>query len=164
MDFGDGILPALPCGETTLFRSPDKGFWRSGADKIIFSFLHLIGGSVNISAVCFLYRIHGSNNFASSKNTGNKKYLKETTVNKLIQWNKKLRLDTLKMFIRNKKELIEEFNTINYYRLFFKVTFCINAKVCAKIIKTHAAVLKKILSKNERKKSEYEFRFVEKSK
>jgi len=117
---------------------PDKKFWKTGADKVIFSFLHLLGGSINISAVCFLYRVHSNNNFNASLNTGNKKYLNEDTVNKLILWNKKLRLDTVKMFLQNKKEFIKKYNKINYLKLLFKVIFCINIKICAKIIKTFA--------------------------
>lgn len=117
---------------------PDKEYWKSGADKVIFSFLHLIGGSINISAVTFLYRTHNNNCFNESKNTGNKKYLNQKTINKLICWNKKIRFDAIKMFIRNKKELIKKYNKINYYKMFFKVVFCINLKVCAKIIKTFA--------------------------
>ena len=41
---------------------PDIPFWKTGADKVIFSLLHLIGGSINISAVLWLYRHHDNNN------------------------------------------------------------------------------------------------------
>jgi len=115
---------------------PDCLYWKTGADKVIFSFLHLIGGSINIDAVCFLYRIHNENNFNTSKNTGNKKYLKEKNIKKLIEWNKKLRFDAIKMFIENKTDLIEEYNKINYIKMLFKIIFCINIKICTKIIKT----------------------------
>lgn len=117
---------------------PDKKYWRSGADKVIFSLLHLIGGSANIDAVCFLYRTHSKNNFNSSCFSGNNKILPEKTVNRLIEWNIKLRTDTIKMFLSNKKELIQKFNKINYMKMLFRVIFCINTEVCAKIIKTFA--------------------------
>ena len=117
---------------------PDKEFWKSGADKVIFSFLHLIGGSINISAITFLYRTHNNNCFNESKNMGNKKYLNQKTINKLINWNIKIRIDSIKMFYENKKELIEKYNKINYCKMFFKVIFCVNLKICAKIIKTFA--------------------------
>ncbi len=117
---------------------PNKEFWRSGADKVVFSLLHLIGGSANIDAVTFLYRTHNNNNFNSSNISGNKKYLQEKTVNKLIDWNIKLRKDTVKMFLNNKKELIEKYNKINYLKMLLKVIFCVNMQVCAKIIKTFA--------------------------
>ncbi|MBR2069585.1 MAG: glycosyltransferase family 2 protein [Candidatus Gastranaerophilales bacterium] len=117
---------------------PDKEYWHTGADKVIFSLLHLIGGSANIDTVCFLYRIHTDNNFNSSKFSGNKKYISEKTVNKLIDWNIKLRLDTIKMFIKNKKQIVEKYNKINYLKMLFKVVFCINMQICAKVIKTLA--------------------------
>ena len=117
---------------------PDKKYWKSGADKVIFSLLHLIGGSANIDAVCFLYRTHNQNNFNNSSFSGNKKYLSEKTVDKLIGWNIKLRLDTIKMFLCNKKELVERYNKINYLKMFLRVLFCVDLKICAKIIKTFA--------------------------
>ena len=69
---------------------------------------------------------------------GNKKYLNQKTINKLINWNIKIRIDSIKMFYENKKELIEKYNKINYCKMFFKVIFCVNLKICAKIIKTFA--------------------------
>jgi len=82
---------------------PDVNFWKTGADKVIFSLLHLIGGSANITSVCYLYRHHETNNSKTTLSTGNKKYLSEEYIKKLIQWNKKIRIDALKMFIKNKK-------------------------------------------------------------
>ena len=117
---------------------PDKKYWKTGADKVVFSLLHLIGGSANITSVNYLYRHHGENNSQTTLTMGNKKYLNEKYIKKLITWNKKLRFDTLKMFTQNKKELIEKYNKINYMKMFFKVIFCLNIKVCAKIIKTFA--------------------------
>ena len=117
---------------------PDKKYWKTGADKVVFSLLHLIGGSANITSVNYLYRHHDENNSQTTLTMGNKKYLNEKYIKKLITWNKKLRLDTLKMFAQNKKELIEKYNKINYMKMFFKVIFCLNIKVCAKIIKTFA--------------------------
>lgn len=114
---------------------PDKKYWKTGADKVVFSLLHLVGGSANITSVNLLYRHHKKNNSQTTLITGNKKYLCESYVKKLIDWNKKLRLDTLKMFNKNQKELIEKYNKINYLRMFFKVIFCINIKICTKIIK-----------------------------
>lgn len=117
---------------------PDIEFWKTGADKVIFSFLHLIGGSCNIDAVCYLYRHHGKNNSKTTLSTGNKKYLGENYIKTLIQWNKKLRLDAIRMFISNKKELVEKYNRINYLSMLLKIIFCVNIKLCAKIIKTFA--------------------------
>lgn len=117
---------------------PNKQYWKTGADKVIFSLLHLIGGSANITSINYLYRHHNSNNSQTTLTTGSKKYLSESYVKKLISWNIKLRLDTVKMFASNKKELIEKYNKINYFKMFFKVIFCINLKICAKIIKTFA--------------------------
>jgi len=115
---------------------PNKEYWKTGADKVIFSLLHLVGGSINITSVNYLYRHHSSNNSQTTLTTGNIKYLSENYIKKLISWNKKLRLDTLKMFIQNKKELIEKYKKINYFKMLLKVIFCINLKVCTKIIKT----------------------------
>ena len=117
---------------------PDVSFWKTGADKVVFSLLHLVGGSCNISAVCYLYRHHHNNNSKTTVSVGNKKYLKDDYIETLISWNKKLRLDTIKMFLNSKKELIEKYNKINYLKMLLKVIFCINLKICAKIIKTFA--------------------------
>ena len=116
----------------------DNEYWKTGADKVIFSLLHLIGGSANISAVCFLYRHHKENNSQTTSSVGNKKYLKESYVEKLIEWNVKLRCDSIKMLILNKKELIFEFNKINYLKMLLRVIFCINIKTCAKVLKAFA--------------------------
>ena len=115
---------------------PDKTYWRSGADKVIFSLLHLIGGSANINSVLFLYRTHNQNNFNCYVFSGNKKYLSQKTVNTLINWNIKLRIDTVKMFLNNKKELLEKYNKINYYKMLFRIIFCIDYRVIIKFIKT----------------------------
>lgn len=117
---------------------PDKKYWKTGADKVIFSLLDLVGSSVNISAVCYLYRHHSLNNSQTSLTMGKKKYLNENYIKKLIKWNKKLRFDTLKMFSDSKKELIEKYNKINYLKMLLKVIFCFNVKFCAKVIKTFA--------------------------
>ncbi len=120
---------------------PDKEYWKCGADKVIFSLLHLIGSSANIDAVLFLYRVHSSNNFNSSNLSGDKKYLCEKTIVRLINWNVKLRLDTLKMFFMYKDKLIEQYNKLNYYKMFFRIVFCINFTVFVKILK---AIIHKI--------------------
>lgn len=117
---------------------PDKGFWKTGADKVIFSILDLVGASANIDSVCYLYRHHSENNSQTSLTSGNKKYLTENYVKKLILWNKKLRFDVLKMFLKNKKQLIQKYNKINYLKMLFRIIFCVNFKVCTKIIKAFA--------------------------
>ena len=115
---------------------PDVSYWKTGADKVVFSLLHLIGGSANITSVNYLYRHHNENNSQTTLTTGNKKYLSENYIKKLISWNKKLRLDTLKMLLQNKQQLVEKYNKINYLKMFLKVFFCINIKICTKILKT----------------------------
>lgn len=115
---------------------PDKEYWKTGADKVIFSFLHLIGGSINISAICYLYRHHSKNNSQTTLTTGDKKLLCENYINKLIQWNIKLRSDAIKIFVYNRSELIKKYNKLNYYRMFLNIVFCINIKLCTKVIKT----------------------------
>ena len=117
---------------------PDKAFWKTGADKVVFSLSHLIGGSINTSAVCFLYRHHDKNNSKTTLTTGQKKFLNEEYIKTLINWNKKIRLDTIKMFLSNKKTFVQKFNKINYLKMLFSVIFCINGKICAKILKTFA--------------------------
>ena len=121
---------------------PDKKYWKCGADKVIFSLLHLIGSSANIDAVLFLYRVHSSNNFNSSNLSGDKKYLCEKTIGRLINWNIKLRFDTLKMFFKHKGELIEQYNKLNYYKMLCRIIFCINFTVLTKILK---AIIHKII-------------------
>ena len=91
---------------------PNKEYWKTGADKVLFSLLHLVGGSACITNIGYLYRHHGLNNSQTSLIVGDKKYLNENYIKKLIAWNKKLRFDTLKMFIENKKELTENKNKL----------------------------------------------------
>ena len=117
---------------------PDIKYWKTGADKVIFSFLHLIGGSINISAVCFLYRHHQKNSTQGTLTYGNKRYIDEAYINKLIDWNKKIRFDAVKMFIKNKKDLIKTYNKTNYYKMLKNIVFCVNFKLCAKAIKALA--------------------------
>ena len=114
---------------------PNKWYWRAGADKVIFSLLHLIGGSANIDVVLFLYRTHNGNNFNSSAFSGDKKFLSDKTIKKLIDWNFRLRADTVKMFFENKREICEKYNKINYYKMLFRIVFCIDLKVISKIFK-----------------------------
>lgn len=117
---------------------PDKEYWTTGADKVVFSLLHLIGGSANISSVCYLYRHHSKNSSQTTLTTGNKKYLNEVYTKLLITWNKKLRLDTYKMFKTHKAELIERYNNLNYSKMLLSIAFCFDTKFCAKAIKAFA--------------------------
>lgn len=117
---------------------PDKEYWKTGADKVIFSLLHLIGGSANISAITYFYRHHDGNQSQTALSSGNKKYLNEEYIEKLIQWNKKIRIDTLNMLKENSVEFIKKYNKINYTKMLLSVIFCINLKICAKIIKAFA--------------------------
>ncbi len=123
---------------------PNKNYWKTGADKVVFSLLDLVGSSANISAVCYLYRHHSANNSQTTLTTGKKRYLNENYIKKLIAWNKKLRLDTLKMFLKNKKELAKKYNKTDYLKMLLKVVFCFNIKFCAKVIKTFAHKIIKI--------------------
>lgn len=115
---------------------PDLEFWKTGADKVVFSFLHLIGGSINIDTTCYLHRHHSRNVSQTTLLNGNKRYLNEEYTKRLIKWNKKIRLDAFKMFRQNKDELIQTYNKLNYYNMFFRIIFCINLNVIEKIIKT----------------------------
>ncbi len=117
---------------------PNKEYWKTGADKVIFSFLHLIGGSINISAICYLYRHHKGNSSQTSLTSGDKKILNEEYINKLIDWNIKIRFDAIKMFKKNKSDLIKKYNRLNYYKMFLKIIFCVNIKIVQKLIKTFA--------------------------
>ncbi|MBQ8848350.1 MAG: glycosyltransferase [Candidatus Gastranaerophilales bacterium] len=117
---------------------PNKEFWKTGADKVIFSLLHLIGGSANIDYIGFLYRHHDNNASSTGVSTGNKRHLSESYIKKLISWNKQLRLDSYKMLIKNKKEIIEKYNKFYYLKILFKIIFSINIKLCAKAFKTFA--------------------------
>lgn len=113
---------------------PDKNYWMTGADKVIFSLLDLIGGSINVSEVCYMYRKHRQNHSTNSKTIGNKKIHNENYTKTLIEWNKKLKIDTIKMFIKNKNELIQKYNKINYIKMFLYLNFYIDKNLCAKAI------------------------------
>ena len=51
---------------------PNIKYWKICADKVVFSLLHLIGGSCNISSICYLHRHHFESNSNVSLTTGNK--------------------------------------------------------------------------------------------
>jgi len=121
-----------------IFNYPDIEYWKMDADKVIFSLLNLTGSSANIDAVCYLFRHPEESNPNNNSNTDNKKHQAQLQIDKTIEWNKKLRLDIAKMFIDNKKDFVEKFGKLNYSKMLFKVIFCANSNLCAKIIKTLA--------------------------
>lgn len=95
---------------------PDIKFFKTQAYRVIFPLVHLVGESANISAVCYLYRY---SNFL----------IKDYT------FDKKLQSDFMSALAKYKKEFIEKYNQINYIKMLYRVSFPINIKICAKIIR-----------------------------
>ena len=109
--------------------------YKTGADKFIFSFLHLIGGSALISQTLYAYRRHSSNQSESNPLMGNFRYLKSSQIKRIVEWNKMLRFDTF-MFIKNNYSYFcTRINPMNTKRLIFKVIFSINFLTIKKALK-----------------------------
>lgn len=109
--------------------------YKTGADKFIFSFLHLIGGSALISQTLYAYRRHSANQSESNPLTGNFRYLKSSQIKRIINWNKMIRLDTLFFIKNNYSYFCARLNPMNVKRLIFNIIFSFNFSTIKKALK-----------------------------
>ena len=110
--------------------------WMRGADKFIFSFLHLIGGSATISAPLIAYRRHSTNVSSTNPVFGNFRYLKPDTINFYIGMNKIIRQETLKFIFENYKEFCAQFNHLAVKKMIFRIIFSFDRGTIKRIFKT----------------------------
>ena len=107
-----------------LFKNVEK--YKTGADKFIFSFLHLLGSSAVVSKPLFAYRRHNSNCSGTNPLIGNFTYLKPEAVDRLIKWNKEIHIVMLDFIIKNYSYFCARLNTMNTKKLIFKIIFSFN--------------------------------------
>ena len=109
--------------------------YKTGADKFIFSFLHLIGSSAVVSKPLFAYRRHGGNCSGTNPVIGDFRYLKPESVKRLVEWNKNLHFDTLNFIIENYSYFCARLNSMNTKKLIFKIVFSVNFVTIKKALK-----------------------------
>ena len=117
-----------------LYKTPSD--WKKGADKIAFSFLHLIGGSALISAPLMAYRRHKTNLSSANPVIGNFRYLKPSAVNLYVGYNKRIRQDVLRFIFNNYKYFCEQFNPLNVRKMILRVIFSFDRNTIKRIIKS----------------------------
>lgn len=109
-----------------LLKYPNPKDWIKGADKIAFTFLHLIGGSALISAPLFAYRRHKTNLSSANPVIGNFRYLKPDCIKLYIGYNKRIRFDVLKFIFKNYDYFVSRFNSLNVKKMIFSIIFSID--------------------------------------
>lgn len=109
--------------------------YKTGADKFIFTFLHLLGSSAVVSRPLFAYRRHGRNCSEANPVIGDFCYLKPDSINRLIKWNKNLHLDTLRFIFKNYSYFCARLNPLNTKRLILKIIFSFNFVTLKKALK-----------------------------
>ncbi len=109
-----------------LLKYPTPSDWIKGADKIAFTFLHLIGGSALISAPLFAYRRHKTNLSSANPVIGNFRYLKPDCIKLYVGYNKRIRFDILRFIFKNYSYFCEKFNPLNVKKMIFSIIFSID--------------------------------------
>ena len=109
-----------------LLKYPTPKDWKKGADKIAFTFLHLIGGSATISAPLFAYRRHKTNLSSANPVIGNFRYLKPDCVKLYVGYNKRIRFDVLRFIFKNYDYFCERFNPLNVKKMITSIIFSID--------------------------------------
>lgn len=109
-----------------LLKYPTPKDWIKGADKIAFTFLHLIGGSALISAPLFAYRRHKTNLSSANPVIGNFRYLKPDCIKLYVGYNKRIRFDILRFIFKNYDYFCERFNPMNVKKMIFSIIFSID--------------------------------------
>ena len=128
------MMRKAPLDYLLLYKTPSD--WRKGADKIVFSFLHLIGGSAAISAPLMAYRRHKTNLSSANPVTGNFRYLKPSAIKLYIGYNKRIRQDVLKFIFQNYKYFCSQFNPLNVRKMVLRVIFSFDRNTIKRIIKS----------------------------
>lgn len=95
--------------------------WRICPDKFLFNLSNLIGGSILINVPLVGYRRHKQNAGGSDYVCGNTRYNSDKTTLVNVSNNIKIRPETLKFLIENKKDFVNKFGTRGFIRLLIKV-------------------------------------------
>lgn len=119
-----------------LLKYPTPKDWMKGADKIAFSFLHLIGGSATISAPLMAYRRHKTNLSSANPVLGNFRYLKPAAIKLYVGYNKRIRQDMLRFLWGNREFFKEQFNPLNFRKMIFRIIFSFDRNTIKRIFKS----------------------------
>lgn len=117
-----------------LYKTPED--WKKGADKIAFSFLHLIGGSASISAPLMAYRRHKTNLSSANPVIGNFRYLKPDAIKLYVGYNKRIRQDVLKFILGNYDYFCSVFNPLNVRKMIMRIIFSFDRHTIKRIVKS----------------------------
>lgn len=128
------LMRRAPLEYLLRYKTPQD--WRKGADKIVFSFLHLIGGSATISAPLMAYRRHNTNLSSANPVLGNFRYLKPETIKLYVGYNKRIRQDVLRFIFGNYSYFCSQFNPLNVRKMIFRVIFSFDRNTIKRIIKS----------------------------
>lgn len=128
------LMRRAPLEYLLKYKTPSD--WKKGADKIVFSFLHLIGGSATISAPLMAYRRHNTNLSSANPVLGNFRYLKPETIKLYVGYNKRIRQDVLKFIFGNYSYFCSQFNPLNVRKMIFRVIFSFDRNTIKRIIKS----------------------------
>lgn len=128
------LMRRVPLEYLLKYKTPQD--WKKGADKIVFSFLHLIGGSATISAPLMAYRRHNTNLSSANPVLGNFRYLKPETIKLYVSYNKRIRQDVLRFIFGNYSYFCSQFNPLNVRKMIFRVIFSFDRNTIKRIIKS----------------------------
>jgi len=103
------------------YKHADK--WKICPDKFLFNIANLIGRSILIYAPLIAYRRHKNNAGGSDYVCGNTRYNSDKTTMVNLSNNIKIRPETIKFILENKKEFREKFGTRGFIKLLLKVLF-----------------------------------------
>lgn len=91
--------------------------WRTSPDKLMFNYLHLIGGSIKIYDQLVLYRRHGKNAGACNYIMGNTKYNSNAARKNYFKNQINLYKDLLSFFKENRLKLENLYSTKHYKKI-----------------------------------------------
>lgn len=97
--------------------------WKICPDKFLLNFAHLIGGSAIVYAPLVGYRRHSANAGCSRLVCGCKRYNNDETTSINISNNKKIRQDTLKFILKNRKQFDSDLGKRNVRGLIWQIIF-----------------------------------------
>ena len=118
-----------------LFLFKDTQNYKTGADKFIFTFLHLLGSSATVSVPLYAYRRHGNNCSNANPVMGDFRYLKPEAVERIVNWNKKIHINMLKFIFSNYSYFCARLNPMNTKKLIFRIIFSFNFRVLKRALK-----------------------------
>jgi len=101
--------------------------YKTRADKLIFQFLQILGGSAQIGVPLWACR-RRNNDTDENKLLGDFKYLKSSQLKKITSQNKAIKRDILKFLIDNYHYFCARLNCTNVRKLICRVAFSINLR------------------------------------